>query len=108
MVAPASVHKNPRIYGFSQEARNSKPVALVVYPEADHNGAFSKIKVETSNFKKHGYNVVYVKCAKDQDVFDAIRRVGGVGSIRYRCYILVGMGTLKTRNLGRAAMKAVF
>lgn len=80
MVAPTRVHKNPRIDGFSQEARNSKPVALVVYPEADHNGAFSKIRGRTYGFKKHGYNVVYVKCAKDQDLFDAIRRVGGLSN----------------------------
>lgn len=106
MVAPTRVHKNPRIDGFSQEARNSKPVALVVYPEADHNGAFSKIKAQTYDFKKHGYNVVYVKCAKDQDLFDAIRRVGGEHKISV--LYIGGHGAAEDTQFGKGSDESNF
>lgn len=99
-----SVHRKPSLSSLHGPSRGnhirsgSKPIALVVYPVSDHNGAFKRIKHDTATLHRHGYKVIYVKCAKDSQMFDAIRHAGQTREISV--LYIGGHGTSDTTQFG--------
>lgn len=67
--------KNRREIG----SHSSKPVALVVYPKEDYNGAFKNNEI--SELINKGYKVLYFESNEDKDLVNAIRTAGATDKL---------------------------
>jgi hypothetical protein len=85
-----------------KEIGNERPIAVVIGPKTDWNGAFEArcFPMLDSLIENGSFDVLYVECGSDEEAAQALRQIRHQSGRRIHTAVIAGHGSRQTLQLG--------